>query len=94
MYKLVSVEYFMDKMEEWETAELINNLSYADAHSWEQTRLLLSCYVDHKKVKDIKDIMHFPWDPLKERTQDEMSEEEILAKKKRQREELRKITGI
>jgi hypothetical protein len=94
MYRLVSVEYFMDKMNEWETAELINVLEYTDVSSWTQTRQLLSCWVDHKKVKKIQDIMRFPWDPLEERTQDQLSDEEKRAKKLRQREELRKITGF
>ena len=93
-YKLVSLEYFMEKLQLWEVLELYNYLEYADSNAWEQTRLILSCWVDHKKVKKVQDIMKFPWDPLRERTQDEMSEEEKIAKKRRQREELKKITGF
>lgn len=53
----------MDKMEEWEVIELYDVVNYSEYSSWEQTRLLLSCYVDHKKVKKMSDIMKFPWDP-------------------------------
>lgn len=52
----------MDSMQEWEVAELYGAIEYADYHTWEQTRLLLSCHVDHKKVKKLTDIMKFPWD--------------------------------
>lgn len=55
-------EYFMDSMAEWEVIEFYDVINYADYVTWEQTRLLLSCYVDHKKVKKLSDIMKFPWD--------------------------------
>lgn len=69
----------MDTMQEWEVADLYKCLDYADYHTWEQTRLLLSCYVDHKKVKKLTDIMKFPWDNEISKTNDdkEISDEDI-----------------
>ena len=61
-HRLVSLEYFMDKMEEWEVVELYDVVGYAEYSSWEQTRLILSCYADTKKVKKLSDIIKFPWD--------------------------------
>lgn len=52
----------MDDMQEWEVMELYDFIGYADYASWEQTRMLLSCYVDHKKIHKMSDIMKFPWD--------------------------------
>lgn len=55
----------MDSMTEWEVIEFYDVINYADYVTWEQTRLLLSCYVDHKKVKKLSDIIKFPWDDEK-----------------------------
>lgn len=52
----------MDKMEEWELVEFFDVLDYSGFNSWEQTRMLLSCYADRKKVKKLSDIIRFPWD--------------------------------
>lgn len=52
----------MDKMEEWELLEFFDVLDYSEYISWEQTRLLLSCHADRKKVKKLTDIIEFPWD--------------------------------
>lgn len=69
----------MDRMQEWEVADLYGVIDYADYHTWEQTRLLLSCYVDHKKVKKLTDIMKFPWDKEISKSDDgkEISTEDI-----------------
>lgn len=54
----------MDKMQVWELNEYYDVLNYADYATWEQTRYYLACHVDHKKVKNITDIMKFPWDNI------------------------------
>lgn len=84
---MVTVEYFMDKMQEWEVAELYNTMQFSEYHSWEQTRLLLSCYVDRKKVKSLQDIIRFAWDEKDDNSYDELSETE----KKKKREAARKL---
>ncbi len=69
----------MDSMPEWEVIEFYDVLNYADYCTWEQTRLLLSCYVDHKKVKKLSDIVKFPWDEEKTHNEEdkEISKEDI-----------------
>ena len=52
----------MDKMQDWEVAELYNVIPFCDYAVWESTRMLLSTQVDHKKVKKLTDIMKFAWD--------------------------------
>lgn len=61
-HRLVSVEYFMDKMEEWELYEFFDVLNYAESASWERLRVLLSAFADKKKVHKLTDIVKFPWD--------------------------------
>lgn len=72
----------MDVMQEWEAAEFYDVLNYADYSGWEQTRLVLSCYVDHKKVKKLSDIIRFPWDSDNKNTDIEISNEQISRLKK------------
>lgn len=74
----------MDSMTEWEVMEFFDVINYADYATWEQTRLFLSCYVDHKKVKKLSDIIKFPWDDEKthEETDKEISKEDIERLKK------------
>lgn len=69
----------MDSMAEWEVIEFYDVIDYADYCTWEQTRLLLSCYVDHKKVKKLSDIIKFPWDSDKQKdeAEKEISKEDI-----------------
>lgn len=52
----------MDKMQDWEVAELYNVIPFCDYALWESTRMLLSTQVDHKKVKKLTDIITFAWD--------------------------------
>lgn len=73
MHKMISIEYFMDKLQEWEAAELYRVISYSDYAIWESTRILLSPHIDRKKVRNVKDIMKFPWDRDASRGNTEMS---------------------
>lgn len=79
MYKMVTLEYFMDYMQEWEVAELYGMMGYADANMWDAARMLLSPHVDRKKVKDIKKIIKFPWD------RDESQKDTSMSNKDRDR---------
>lgn len=58
------MEYFMDKMEDWELLELFDVIQYADRNSWEQTRFIsyLIAQSNSKKKLQVKDIIQFPWD--------------------------------
>lgn len=70
-YKLVSAEYFMDKMQEWELYEFTNVIEYDNFISWQQTRLLMYiiAQVNSRKKLKLKDICTLPWEM-------EMEEEE------------------
>ena len=67
----------MDKMQEYEIADFYSVLDYTDYQIWEQTRLLLSCHVDHRKVKKLTDIMKFPWDKDYSKKDIEISNEDV-----------------
>lgn len=69
----------MDKLQDWETIEIVKYIQYAYAPQWEMTRLILSCYADHKKVKKLTDIIEFPWDEgyVKKEVKNTISTEEI-----------------
>lgn len=69
----------MDKLEDWETIEIVNYIQYAYAPQWEMTRMILSCYADHKKVKKLTDIIEFPWDEgyVKKEVKKTISNEDI-----------------
>lgn len=63
-YKLVSAEYFMDKMQEWELYEFTNVIEYDNFISWQQTRLLMYivAQVNSRKKLKLKDICTLPWE--------------------------------
>ena len=52
----------MDSMQPYEAAEFFRYISYVDMNGWEQTRLIISCWVDHSNVNKLSDIIKFPWD--------------------------------
>jgi hypothetical protein len=82
----------MDTMQEWEVANFYDYINWSGYHTWEQTRLLLSCYVDHKKVSKITDIMRFAWDEKDPNEQyDELSEKDKESLRQKQREYLVKM---
>ena len=58
------MDYFMDKLEDWEMYELMDVTAYADTNNWEQTRLIsyIIAQVNSKKKLKLKDIMKFPWE--------------------------------
>lgn len=55
-YKIVTYEYFLDRMQPYEIQPLIDMLPWANKQSLEQTRLLLwgslSPYLKHKKTAE------------------------------------------
>ena len=63
-YRLVSMEYFMDQLQDWEVYDIYNTLQYADASQWEQTRWLMYviAQVNSRKHLKLSDILQFPWD--------------------------------
>lgn len=63
-YKVVSVDYFMDKMQLYEIPLLTENLNYADKNLLVTQRLLIQQVVQKFVKKQIKstDIYELPWD--------------------------------
>lgn len=83
-YKIVPVEYFLDKMQDWEINNIIENIENVDRLAWEQTRLLMymTAQVNSTKKLKVNDIIKFPWEEKKvekpklrkDITQDEINE--------------------
>ena len=63
-YKLISVEYFFDKMSYYELSDLIQNVQYIDRNQWEQNRLVCLSIAQKlcKKQLKLTDIYKLPWD--------------------------------
>lgn len=63
-YKVVSIQYFMDEMQEYEVATVIDNIPYLDINEWEQTRQMIYVYAQSMSRKQLKptDILSFKWD--------------------------------
>ena len=65
-YKLVSYEYFMDDLKDWELELLIDNISWSTKNDWEQTRMIMyASLVPHVKkgtIKEASDILPLPTD--------------------------------
>lgn len=81
-YKIVSVDYFMDRMNDYEVDSIIENIQYDDVAGWEQTRLRIfsTAQMMSKKKLTVKDIMVFPWekeDEEEEEHKTSISNEEI-----------------
>lgn len=86
--KLVSYEYFMDELKDYELNLLIEGHEGNDRTSWEQTRLLMYSVLApyQKKGKELKitDVLSFPWDNDPYHTGDiEISNEQVDTMKER-----------
>lgn len=73
------MDYFMDRLEDWEVTDIYNMLQYADASDWEQTRWLMYviAQVNSKKQLKVDDILKFPWDGDSTKQDTTISDEEI-----------------
>ena len=68
-YRVVSVDYFMDSMQEYEVGTIISNIPYIDINAWEQTRQMIYVYAQSMSKKQLTptDILHFRWDTVPEK---------------------------
>lgn len=64
MYRVVSVQYFMDVMDDYEVDLYLDNIPYLDVNQWEQTRFLGYCSVQmfSKKKLTPTDLLTFEWE--------------------------------
>lgn len=62
--RLVTVDYFLDKMQPYEVSVILEYIGNADKTSWEQTRMqmYITAQVNSKKKLKPTDIMPFIWD--------------------------------
>lgn len=74
-FRIITVEYFMDKCTIWELNDLIDYVPYCDRGEWEQARLIsyIIAQVNSKKRLTQQDICKFPW---------EKEDEEFVVKEK------------
>ena len=63
-YKIVSVEYFLDRLELYEAKDIAKNLIYCDKDYKEFTRyqLYVAIQSNSKKKIDLKEVAKLPWD--------------------------------
>lgn len=84
-YKIVSIEYFMDKMPEYELIDILDNIPFIDVSGWEQTRSTIFTMAQMMSKKQLKstDLFVFPWDEefeshkSRDKSQDEPLPQEI-----------------
>lgn len=83
-HRLISIEYFMDKMRPYEVNDYMKSLKYIDRTVRELERFSNYIYVQSNTKKEIKlkDILELPWDKEnKEEHHYSKEEEQILRKK-------------
>ena len=63
-YKVVSVEYFMDSLQEYEIEPIVQNIPFIEKGDWERTRFLAYCNIQKSSSKRIspQDLIAFPWE--------------------------------
>lgn len=63
-YRIVTVEYFLEKMQPWEVDAIMENANFIDSPEWDRTRLEMysNMSIWSKKKLKITDILSFPWD--------------------------------
>ena len=82
-YRLVSYEYFLDHLQEYEIPLLVQGIPQADRPQWEMCRLrtFATASMFSKKNLKLTDIMQFAWDEVKD----------VKAPSKAKRDELKAI---
>lgn len=63
-YRIVTVEYFLDKMPEYEAFECIKYLDFVDKvdREMERYQIWVAIQTNSKKQLSMKDILSLPWD--------------------------------
>lgn len=75
---MVSLEYFLDEMQEYEVTLISKNLAYADRTNKELSRMLMyvTAQVNSTKKLKIDDIVKFKWDDEFKNTGTKLTDEE------------------
>lgn len=85
-FRVVSVEYFMDTMTEWEINDIIENLPYLDRNMWEACRLKAWITIQANSTDDVamQEVLKFKWDEESVETKEiEISNEDIARLRER-----------
>lgn len=63
-FRIITYDYFMDKCNEWELNDIIDNIPYLDRNLWDSQRLnaYITAQVNSKKKLTQQDICKFKWD--------------------------------
>lgn len=91
-FRVVSVEYFMDTMTEWEINDIIENLPFLDRNMWEACRLKAWITIQANSTDDVamQDVLKFKWDEESVESKEiEISNEDIA----RLREKAKQISN-
>lgn len=69
-FKVTSIEYFMDTLQEYEVQTIIENLEYNERGAWERTRFQSYCNIQKSSSKRIspKDLITFTWEKESDNT--------------------------
>lgn len=86
-FKVTSIEYFMDSLQEPEVQSIIENLEYYERPEWERTRFLAYCNIQKSSSKRIspQDLISFPWEKEDDNTDQISTNSEPLSKEDIQR---------
>lgn len=86
-YKVVSVEYFMDSLQEYEIEPIVQNIPFIEKGDWERTRFLAYCNIQKSSTKKLKptDLITFPWEKEESSTDQINDNSEPLTKEEIQR---------
>lgn len=93
-FKLVSLEYFLDQMTEYELYIMYDNLEYSDFNTKEMSRILGYIIAQTQSRKKLKpdEIIQFPWDEnYKEKSIHKVDTEEDIQRAKQFRDKFEKI---
>lgn len=69
-YRIVSVDYFLDKMSRDECIWILQNLEYTDKNLWEASRFKVFSTIAmfSKNKPSLTDILRFPWESEEKQT--------------------------
>ena len=77
-YRIVTAEYFLDRMEEYEVVTMIENLKFLDRNKREVDGFssYITVQMNSKKKLQPKDIYSLPWDEEEQNEVAEMTKED------------------
>lgn len=95
-YKICSVDYFMDELQEWEMNTMIKNIPYLDRNEKEMDRykLFVTVQANSKKKIKLNELVELPWDKEFKNTGTKLSEDEAREYKEKASEFEERIKAI